>query len=118
MFCILLDVELTNNNVIKELAVFIDGKIQGYSFCPPKKYKPRKQAFRCTRNLHGNVWNSGRLEYSRLSNIFPRAVKGECFAKKQKKAKFKILGNLLDIGLENLESHGYPKVQDLVDEEV
>ena len=34
MSCIALDTELTDKNVIKELGVFIDGKVQGYSFRP------------------------------------------------------------------------------------
>ena len=76
MSCIVLDIGLAHKNVIKELGVFIDGKVQGYSFRPPKKYKPTKQAFWCTRNWHGNVWNSERLDYSELSNILPTAVKG------------------------------------------
>ena len=29
-----------------------------------------------------------------------------------------ILGNILDKEVENLEDHGYPKVQDLADEEI
>ena len=62
------------------------------------------------------MWNSGRLDYSQLSNILPRAVKGEYFAKGKEKCQ--ILGNLLDKRVENLEDHGCPKVQDLVDEEI
>ena len=50
MFCIVLFFELAGRNVIKELGVFTDCNVQGYSFCPPKK--PTKQAFWCTRNLH------------------------------------------------------------------
>ena len=66
--------------------------------------------------MHGIAWNSGRLDYSELSNILSRAVKGEQFAKGT--AKWKIIGNLLDKDVEDLEDHGCPKVQDLVDEEV
>ena len=77
MSCIVLDIGLADKNVFKELEVFIDGKVQGYSFRPPKKYKPTKQTFGCTRNMHGIVWNRGRLDYSELSNILPRAVNGE-----------------------------------------
>ena len=79
-------------------------------------YKPTEQALGCTKNLHGIVWNSGRLDYSELSNIPPRAVKGEYFAKGTE--KFKILGNLLVEEVENLEDHGCPKVQDFVGEEI
>ena len=64
-------------NTIQELGVFLDGKVQGYSFRPPKKYKPTKWAFWSTRNLHGFVLNSGCLDYSELSNILRRAANGE-----------------------------------------
>ena len=95
---------MADRNVFKEHGVFIDGKVQGYSFLPPKMYNSIKQEFWCTRSLHGFLWNSGRS----------RAVKCEYFPKGTK--KYKILGNLLDKGLENLEDHGCPKVQDLADE--
>ena len=111
---IVLDIELADKNVTKELGVFIDGKVQGYSFRPPKKFKTTKQAFWCTRNLQGNVWNSGRLDYSELSNILPGAVKRQYFAKGTEKCK--ILRNLLDKEVENWQDYGCPKVQDLVDE--
>ena len=99
----------------KELEVSNEGKALGYSFRPPKKYKPLKQALWCTTNLHRNVCNSGRLDYSEHSNILPRAVKGEYFAKRTEKCK--ILSNILDKEVEILENHGCPKLQDLVDEE-
>ena len=116
MSCIVLDIELADKNVMKELGVFFDGKVQGYLFRPPKKYKPTKQPFWCKRKLNGIVWNSGRLVYSELSNILPRAVKGEFFPKGLKECT--ILGTLLYKEVENLEVHGCPKVQDLVDEEI
>ena len=116
MSFIVLDIEMADKNVIKELGAFIDGKNQGYSFRPPEKYRSTEQAFWCTRNLHGAVWNSGRLDCSELSNIFPRAVKDEYFSKRTKKSK--TLGNLLDEEWEILEDHGCPKVQDLVEEEI
>ena len=102
--CIVLDIELADRNVNKELGVIIDGKVQGYSFCPPKKNKPTKQAFRCTRSLHGVVWNSGRSDYSESSKIRPWAIKGEYFRKGRKKCK--ILGHLRDKEVKNLEDHG------------
>ena len=98
------------------MGVFFDGKVQGYSFRPPKKYRPTKQTFCCTRNLQGIVWNSGGLYYSELSYILLTDVKGEYLAKATENCK--IFGSLLDKGLENLEDHGNPKVQDLVDEEI
>ena len=116
MFCIVVKIELAEKNVIKDLGVFIAGKVQGYPFCLPKQYKPTKQAFWCTRNMKGIVWNSGCLDFSELSNIFPIAVKCETFAKGTEKRK--IPGNLLDQEVENLEDHGCPKDQDLVAEEI
>ena len=44
MPCIVLDIELADKSVFKELGDFFDGNVQGYSFDPPKKYKPTKQA--------------------------------------------------------------------------
>ena len=38
MSCIVLDIELTEKNIIKELGLFIDGSVQGFSFCPPKTF--------------------------------------------------------------------------------
>ena len=114
--CIVLNFELADKNVIKEFGVSIDGTAQGYSFRPPKLYKPREQAFWCTENLHRIVWNSGRLDYSDISNILPRAVKGEYSAKGTEKCK--IPGDFLDKDVQTLEDHGCPKVQNLVDEEI
>ena len=37
MACIVLDMELADKNVKKELGVFNEGKVQGFSFRPPKK---------------------------------------------------------------------------------
>ena len=113
--CIVLDIDLADKDGIKEFGVLNDGKIQGYSLRPPKKYKPTKQAFWWTKNLHKIAWNSGCLHYSELSNIFPRAVNGEYYSKRTKKCKIHV--NLLDKEVENWEDNGCPKVQDLVDEE-
>ena len=43
--CIILDFQLTENNVIIELGVLIDGKVQGYSFRPPKYINPQNERF-------------------------------------------------------------------------
>ena len=66
--------------------------------------------------MHRNVWNSERLDYSELSNILPRAVEGEHFAKRTEKCI--IFGHLLDEKLETLEDHGCPTVQCLVDKQI
>ena len=116
MSCIVLDTELADKQIITKLVVFLGGKFRGYSFRLPKKYKPTKQAFWCTANLLGIMGNSGRLDYNELANILPRAVNGEFFAEVTEECK--ILGNLLDKMVENLENHGCPKVQDLVGEKM
>ena len=41
---IVLDTEVGDKNVLKELGNSFDGKVQGYSFLSPKKYKPTKQS--------------------------------------------------------------------------
>ena len=64
-----------------------DGNVQGYSFRPPKKYKPRKLAAWCRRNLHGIVRNSGSLDHSALPNILSSDVKGEYDAKGTEKCQ-------------------------------
>ena len=43
MSLIVLDIELAEKNVVKELGVFIDGQVFGYSFKPPKNYQPTPQ---------------------------------------------------------------------------
>ena len=116
MSCIVLDIELADKNVIEELGVFIVGKVQGYSFRPQKSTNPRNKPFGAQKNLHGIVWNNRRLDYSEPSNNLPEGVKGKYFAKGTE--LWKTFRNLMDREVENLEDHGCPKVQDLVDEEI
>ena len=87
MFCIVLDFEFADINLIKEMGVFTYGIVQGSSLRLPRKYKPVKQAVWCTKYLHGIVWNSERLNYSELPNILPTDVRGEHFAKRTEKWK-------------------------------
>ena len=42
MSCIVLDIELTEKNIIKELGLFFDRSVQAFSFCPQKTFKPNK----------------------------------------------------------------------------
>ena len=56
-------------NIMKELGLFIDGNIQGFSFCPPKHYKPNKQTTWNTNHLHGITWSSRKLEYDNFFDI-------------------------------------------------
>ena len=59
MSLIVLDIERTEKNINKELGLYIDGFLQGFSFCPPKTFKPNKQTTWNTRHLHGIAWSSG-----------------------------------------------------------
>ena len=59
MSLIVPDIELTEKNIVKELGLYIDGSLQGFSFCPPKTCKPNKQTTWYTSHLHGIAWISG-----------------------------------------------------------
>ena len=67
---IVLYIELTEINTIKELGLFIDGSVQGFSFCPPKTFKPNNQTTWNTRHLHEIAWSSGKLESEKLFAVF------------------------------------------------
>ena len=83
MSLIVLDIELTEKNKTKELELFIDGSLQGLSFCPPKTFKPNKQTTLNTSHLHGIAWSSGKLDYDKLFAVFYdiKVLNAEVFAK-------------------------------------
>ena len=114
MSCILLDTELTDKNVIKELRLFKDGCVQGFSLCPPKTFKPNKQTSWDTKHLHGIAWSSGKLDYEKLFAVFYdiKVMNAEVFAKGFEKCR--LLTSLLGQIVENLDDHGCQKIQDLV----
>ena len=114
MSCIVLDIELTDKNIIKELGLFIDGSVQGFSFCPPETFKPNKQTTWNTRHLHGIAWSSGKLDYDKLFAVFYdiKVMNAEVFAKGLEKCK--LLTSLLGQNVEILDDYGCPKIQDLV----
>ena len=114
MSLILLDIELTDKNVIKELGVFIDGSVQGFSFCPPKTFKPKKQTSWNTKHLHEIAWSSEKLDYKKLFAVFYdiKVTNAEVFAKGLEKCR--LLTRLLGQNVEDLEDCGCPKNQDLV----
>ena len=66
MCLIVLDIELTEKNINKELGRFIDGSLQKFPFSPPKPFKPSKQTTWNTSHLHGNAWSSGQLDYEKM----------------------------------------------------
>ena len=114
MSCIILDIELTVKNIIKELGLFIDGSVQGFSFCPPKTFKPNKQTKWNTNHLHGIAWSSGKLDYEKLFAVFYdiKVMNGEVFAKGLEKCR--LLTAFLGQNVEKLDDYGCPKSQDLV----
>ena len=114
MSCIVPDIELTDENVIKELGVLIDGSVQGLSFCPPKTFKPNKQTTWNTSHLHGIAWSSGKLDYDKLFAVFYdiKLMNAEVFAKGLEKCR--LLTRLLGQNVEKLVDYGCPKIQNLV----
>ena len=114
MSCIVLDIELTEKYLIKELGLYIDGSVQGFSFCPPKSFKPNKQTTWNTSQLHGIAWSSGKLDYEKLFAVFYdiKVMNAEVFAKRLE--KYRLLTNLLGRNVENLDDYGCPRIQDFV----
>ena len=114
MSLIVLDIELTEKNIIKELGLFIDGSLQGVSFCPPKTFKLNKQTTWNTRHLHGIAWSNGKLDYERLFAVFYdiKVMNAEVFAEGLEKCR--LLNTLFGQNVENLNDYGFPKLQDLV----
>ena len=116
MSLIVLDIELPEKNVIKELGFFIDGSLQGFSIRPPKICKLSKMSTRNTSLLHGIVWSSARLDFDKLSAVFYdiKVKNAEVFAKGLEKCR--LLTRLPGQNEENLDDYGCPKIQDLVGE--
>ena len=107
MSCIVLDIELTDKNIVKELGFFIDRSVQRFSFCPAKGFKPNKQTIWNAGHLHGIAWSSGKLKYEKLFAVFY-----DMFAKGFEKCR--LLTSLLGQNVENLDDYGCPKIQDLL----
>ena len=116
MSLIVIDIELTEKNVFKELGLFTDGSVQGFSICPPKTFKPNKQTTWNTSHLHGITWSSGKLDYEKLFAVFYdiTIMNAEVFAKALEKCR--LLSSLLGQNVENLDDYGFPKIHDLVGE--
>ena len=89
MSLILLNIELTERNIIKELGIFIDGSLQGFSFCPPKTFESIKQTTWNTSHLRGIAWSSGKLDYGKLFAVFYdiKVRNAEMFGKRLEKCR-------------------------------
>ena len=114
MSCIVLDTKIFDKKIIKELGLCFDGSVQGFSFCPPKSFKPNKQRTWNTSHLHGIAWSSGKQDYEKLFPVFYdiRVMNAEVFAKGLEKCR--LLTNLLGGNVENLDDYGCPKIQNFV----
>ena len=111
---IVIDIELTGKNIIKELGRYIDGSLQVFSFCPPKTSIPNKQTTWNTSHLHGIAWSSGNLDYEKLFAVFYdiKVMNAEVFAERLEKCR--LLTNLFGRNVENLDDYCCPEIQDLV----
>ena len=114
MSLIVLDIELTEKILNKELGLHFDGSVQGFSFCPPKTFEPNKQTTWNTSRLHGIAWSSGKLGCDRLFAVFYdiKVMNAEVFPKGLEECR--LLTRLLGQNVENLDDYGCPKIQDLV----
>ena len=114
MSLLVLYIELTEKNIIKELGLFIDGSLQKFSFCPPKTFKPNKQTTWNTSHLHGIAWNSGKLDYEKFFAVFYniKVMNAEVFSEGLENCR--LLTTLLGQNVENLDDYGCAKIQDFV----
>ena len=114
MSLVVQDIELTEKNIVKGLGFSIDGSLQGFWFCPPETFKPNKQTSWNTKQLHGNAWSSGKLDYEKLFAVFYdiKVMNAEVFAKGLDKCR--LLINLLGRNVECLDDYGCPKIQGFV----
>ena len=115
MSLIVLDIELTEKKIFKELGLFIDGSLQGFSFCPPKTFKPNKQTTWDTSHLNDVTWSSGKLDYEKLFAVFYyiKVMNAEVFAKGLEKCR--LLTRLIGQNVEIFGDYCFPKMQDIVE---
>ena len=114
MSLIVLDIELTEENINEKLGILFDVFLQGFSFCPPKSFKPNKQTTWNTKYLLGIAWSSEKLDYDKLFAVFYdiKVMNAEVSAKGLEKCR--LLTSLLGQKMENLDDYGCPKIQNLV----
>ena len=114
MTCIVLDKELAEKNIIRELGLFVNGSVQVFTFCPPKSFKPNEQTKWNTSHLHGIKRSSGKLDYDKLLAVFYdiKVKNAEVIAKGLENCR--LLTGLLGQNVEKLDDYGCLKIQDLV----
>ena len=106
---VVLGIECLDGKIVTELGIFKDGIVLGYSFLPPKDYKPTFQAKWSTKHMHGINWNHGKLDYSELAFIIHQhcSPTREYFAKGLEKCK--TLSPYFCKDVENPDDLGCPK---------
>ena len=116
MSLIVLDIELTEKNINKELGLFVEGSLQRFSFCPPKIFKSKKQTTWNTSHLHGILRSSGKLDYEKLFAVSYdiKVMNAEVIAKGYEKCR--LLTKFFGQNVENLDVYGCPNIQRLVGE--
>ena len=114
MSLIVLDIECVEKKTVKELEFYKDEHTVGYSFLPPKKFKPTSHSFWCAQHLHGINWSSGYKKNAELEKILKNleATETEFFAKGYENSK--ILPEFLETKIINLDDYACPKVQFLI----
>ena len=114
MSLIVLDIELTEKIILKELGLFVDGSLQGFSVSPAKTSEPNKWTTWNTRHLHGIAWSSGKLDYDKLFAVFYdiKVINAKMIAEGLEKCR--LLTRLLGQNVESLNDYGCLKFQSLV----
>ena len=100
MSLVVLDIECIENKIVEELHYY--------------KFKASSQSAWCTKHLHRINWNSGHEKYTELQKILKKlkAPETEFFAKGYEKCK--ILSEILETKVTNLDDYARQKVQNLI----
>ena len=122
MFLYVIDFEMFNNNIIKEIGVSCKYFSTGFLIRPPFTFDKlsanrQKQNFYVTANIHNISWESGTIDYHKITDLLKYfhnldaiyMVKGS-----QKVNQLRIL--LPGACVINLEDYGCPKYTDLVNQ--
>ena len=114
MSLVVLDIGCIENKIVKELGVYKIGQTVGYFFLPSEKFKATSQSAWCRKHLHGFNLKSGHEKYTELEKIWKqlKAPETEFFAKGYEKCK--ILSEILETKVTNLDDYACPKVQYLI----
>lgn len=118
MSVVVIDIECFNNEIVKELGLFQDNIVTGYSFLPPEECPKSRNVCQdawLTKNLHLMDWDSGTFPYDVLKEVVQSVTKDqncEFFAKGFEKCK--VLSSIFEgKHFTNLEHFGCPTVSDL-----